>query len=198
MPPVNYGDVYNNPYMPVNPGEITTKGGLNRALWTQYGTNQSLQKKTLGQRSSEFGTLMPQYQSLLNSGYSPAEKSGIEQGTLGAIQGAYGGATEAGARRLARTGNSAGYSSFLGSTARAKSRDMAQQELDNQKLFADESLRRKMMGLQGISQLYGIDTSFLNSLGQQQLGVLGIGSGIQSRSRGVLGTIGAVEGLVGL
>src|SRR6266567_8089649 len=57
------------------------------------------------QRGSEFSTLMPQYKSLLNSGYSPQEKSGIEQGTLGAIQGAYGGAADAASRRMARTNN---------------------------------------------------------------------------------------------
>lgn len=194
----SYGDVYNNPYAPVNPGELVTKGGTNRGLWTQYGTNQSLGSSTSKQRGSEYSTLMPQYQSLLNSGYSPQEKSGIEQGTLGAIQGSYGGATDAASRRMARTNNSAGYGSFLGEAARSKSRDMAQQELDNQKLFADEALRRKMMGLQGIAQLYGVDTSFLNAVNQNQLGVLGIANSAASRNRGVLGNIGAGFSAFGL
>jgi len=116
---------------------------------------------------------MPGFQSLLNSGYSPQEKSGIEQGTLGAIQGAYGGATDAATRRMARTNNSAGFGSFLGEATRSKARDLAQQNLDNQKSFADETLRRKMMGLQGIAGLYGIDTSFLNSLNQGQNQLVG-------------------------
>lgn len=174
-----------------DPGNLTTKGGLRNALGQTWASNSLLQAGTNKQRSSEFGTLMPGYQSLLNSGYSPQEKSGIEQGTLGAIQGSYGGATDAAARRMARTNNAAGYGSFLGAAARSKGRDLAQQELDNQRLFADESLRRKMMGLQGISNLYGIDSSFLNSLGQQQLGVLGIGQSVQSGRKGVLGNVQA-------
>jgi len=173
------------------PGNLTTKGGLRNALGNQYGQNSLLEAEQQNRRGSEYGTLMPGYQSLLNSGYSPQEKSGIEQGTLGAIQGSYGSATDAASRRMARTNNAAGYGSFLGAAARSKGRDLAQQELDNQKLFADESLRRKMLGLQGISQLYGIDSSFLNSLGQQQLGVLGIGQSVQSGRRGVLGNIAA-------
>lgn len=193
-----YSGVYNNPYAPVNPGDLTTKGGINRGLVTQYGTNQGLQRSTNAQRGSEFGTLMPQYEGLLNSGYSPEEKSGIEQGTLGGIQGAYGSALDAASRRMARTGNTAGYGSFLGATSRSKARDLAQQSLENKKLFADEALRRKMMGIQGIAQLYGIDTSFLNSLGNQQLGILGTGQSVQAGRRGVLGNIGAGLSLAGL
>lgn len=193
-----YNNLYNNPYKPVNPGDVTTKGGINRGLVTQYGENQAEQAKTSGQRSGEFGTLMPAYQSLLNSGYSPQEKSGIEQGTLGAIGGSFGGAVDAASRRMARTGNSAGYGSFLGAAARSKSQAMAQQELDNQKLFADESLKRKMMGLQGIASLYGVDTSFLNSLNQNQLGILGTGQSVQAGRRGVIGNINAGLNLFGL
>src|SRR6266571_4518710 len=110
----DYTANYNDPFRAFNPGELTTKGGVNRGLWNQYGTNQALESQQNKQRGSEYRTLMPQYQSMLNSGYSPTEKSGIEQGTLGAIQGSYGSATDAAARRMAGTGNSAGYSSFLG------------------------------------------------------------------------------------
>ena len=181
-----------------DPGNLTTKGGLRNGIGNQYGQNSLLEAQQQSQRGSEFGTLMPGYESLLNSGYSPQEKSGIEQGTLGAIQGSYGSATDAAARRMARTNNAAGYGSFLGASARAKGQDLAQQELNNQKLFADEALRRKMMGLQGIAQLYGVDTSFLNSLGQQQLGTLGVGQSVQSGRRGVLGNIGAGLNILGL
>lgn len=181
-----------------DPGNLTTKGGLRNGIGNQYGQNSLLEAQQQAQRGSEFGTLMPGYQSLLNSGYSDQQKSGIQQGTLGAIQGSYGSANDAAARRLARTNNAAGYGSFLGASARAKGQDLAQQELNNQKSFADEALRRKMMGLQGIAQLYGVDTSFLNSLGQQQLGALGLGNSVQSRSRGVLNTIGEVGSIIGL
>lgn len=181
-----------------DPGKLTTKGGLGHGLANVYGVNQGLQQQQQGQRGSEFGTLMPQYESLLNSGYSDQEKSGIEQGTLGAIQGSYGSATDAAARRMARTNNAAGYGSFLGASARSKAQDLSQQELTNQKAFADEALRRKQIGLQGIASLYGVDTSFLNSLGQQQLGALGIGASVQSTRKGVLGDIGAGLSDIGL
>src|SRR4029077_21050510 len=105
---------------------------------------------TQTQRGSEFGSLMPGFESLLNSGYSPEQKASINQTTLGGINQAYGSATDAASRRMARTGNSAGFSSFLDSSARGKGRDLASQNLTNQKDFADETLRRKMLGLQGI------------------------------------------------
>jgi hypothetical protein len=72
----------------------------------------------------------------------------------------------------------------MGELARSKGRDFAQQELQNQKTFADEALRRKLVGLQGIAQLYGVDTSFLNSLNQLQNQLVG-----QS-----VGTYGIVKG----
>ena len=172
------GNIYGGTQYNNDPGNLTSKGGLKRALSNIYGTNVNSQMQTQSQRGSEYGALMPGYQSLLDSGYSPQEKSGIEQGTLGAIQGSYGSASDAAARRMARTNNSAGYGSFLGALARSKAKDMAQQELDNQKMFADEALRRKMMGLQGIAQLYGVDTSFLNSLNGQQLGVAQLGASL--------------------
>jgi hypothetical protein len=181
-----------------NPGNLTTKGGIKQGLSNQYNINQGLETGQNAQRGSEYGTLMPQYQSLLNSGYSPQEKSAIEAGTTGAISSSYGSAGQAAGRNMAATGNSAGYGSLLSNLARNKGKDVAQQENTNQVNFAQEAMNRKMAGLQGISQLYGVDTSFLNSLGQQQLGVLGVGNSVQSRSRGVLGTIGAGLGLVGL
>ncbi len=181
-----------------NPGDLTSKKGIKQGLGNQYGTNQGLEAGQQQQRGSEYNTLMPQYQSLLNSGYSDQEKSAIQSGTTGAISSAYGQAGDAAGRNLASTGNSAGYGSALTSLARNKGKDVAQQENTNQVGFAQEAMRRKMAGLQGIAQLYGVDTSFLNSLGQQQLGVLGVGNSVQSRSRGVLGNIGAGLGLVGL
>jgi hypothetical protein len=181
-----------------NPGNLTTKGGIKNGLGNQYGTNQQLEAGQQQQRGSEYGTLMPQYQSLLNSGYSPQQKSAIEAGTTGAISQSYGAAGQAAGRNLAATGNSAGYGSLLSNLARNKGKDMAQQENQNQVGFAQFQNQQKMAGLQGIAQLYGVDTSFLNSLGNQQLGVLGVGNSVQSRSKGVLGTIGGVLNTIGL
>jgi len=149
-------------------GDVSTRKGLQTGLDTQLKNLGGQAGTSSKQRGSEYGTLMPGYSSLLNSGYSPEEKSAINQSTLGAVNSSFGAANDQAARRMARTGNSAGYGSFLGNSARGRSQALASQNLQNQKDFADEALRRKMAGLQGIAQLYGVDTSFLNSLNQGQ------------------------------
>lgn len=181
-----------------NPGDLTTTGGQRRGLGNQYGINEGLMSGTNAQRGSEFGSALPGYQSLLNSGYSPQEKSAIDQGTTGAISQAYGDAASAAGRHAAATGSSAGFGSTLSNLARNKGKDVAQQQNQNEVTFANQAYQRKLAGLSGISQLYGVDTSFLNSLGNQQLGVLGIGNSNASRRRGVLNTIGEVGQIAGI
>lgn len=154
-------------------GNLGSRKGVQQGISSQSNNLGTQAGATAGQRGSEFGSLMPGFQSLLNSGYSDAEKSSINQNTLGSINASYGSANDAASRRMARTNNSAGFSSFLDSSARGRSKDLASQNLENQKSFADETLRRKMLGLQGIAGLYGIDTSFLNSLNQGQNQLVG-------------------------
>src|SRR5882757_77672 len=163
-------------------GDISGKN-IWGAIGSQSKNLSGQQGQSSKQRSSEYGTLMPQYSSLLNSGYSDAQKAAINQSTLGAINEGYGGAQDSATRRMARTNNSAGYGSMLDSLARGKTTALANQNLANQKDFADEQLRRKMMGLQGISQLYGVDTSFLNSLNQGQNQLTGIGAGVYGTAK---------------
>lgn len=181
-----------------NPGNLGTSGGQKRGLANQYGINTGLEQQQQGQRSGEYGSVMPGYQSLLDSGYSDQQKSAINQGTTGAISESYGDASAAAGRHAAATGSSAGYGSTLTSLARNKGKDVATQQGQNEANFANQAYTRKLAGLQGISSLYGVDTSFLNSLGGQQLGVLGVGNSNASRKRGVLGTIGETAGIVGL
>lgn len=179
-------------------GNIGNKGGLTSTAGSLYNTNAGLANTTNAQRTSEGSTLSGGYNSLLNSGYSDAEKSGINQSTLGAINSSYGAANDAASRRMGATGNSAGYGSFLGANARNRASDLASQNLKNQSNFADVAYQRKLAGLQGLQQMYGVDTSFLNSLGQQQLGALGIGNSVQSRSKGKLNTVQQILGMAGL
>jgi hypothetical protein len=179
-------------FLPVVPNATSGKG-IQGALQRQSGNLDTQTKGILGQRATETGSLIPGYQSLLNSGYSDQEKSAINQGTLGAINSSYGGAADAAGRRMARTGNSAGFGSFLGANTRGRASDLASQNLQNQKNFADETLRRKMMGLQGLQQLYGVDTSFLNSLNQGQGSLINSGIstyGIAKGHPGFLDTLG--------
>ena len=172
-------------FNPIPFGDISSRKGVQAGIAGQSANLAGQQGIAGKQRGSEFGTLMPGYSSLLDSGYSPQEKSQINQSTLGGISSAYGGAADSAARRMARTNNSAGYSSFLGANARGKAGDLASQNLKNQSAFADEALRRKMAGLEGIASLYGVDTSFLNSLnqGRNQLvnTAAGVYSGLKSR-----------------
>lgn len=181
-------------FMPLG-GNLTTKAGLSGAIGNTYNQNQALEGSTQNSRLQESGSLFPQYESMLNSGYSPQEQSAISQQSVNGIKSSYDSARAAGANRLARTGNSAGYGSFMGSLAGQEGRDVGSQTQNNQIAFANEKQRRKEAGLQGIAGLYGIDTSFLSSLGNQQLGDLGVANSVQSRSRGVLGSLAGGVGL---
>lgn len=168
-------------------------------IYNQYAGNTALQNTTQGQRTSESGSLIPGYQSLIDSGgYSPTEKASIEQGTIGGITGSYAGASDQAARQVARTGNSAGYGSLIGNLARSKARDVGQGELQVQSQFANEAYQRKLAGLQGLQQMYGVDTSFLSSLGNQQANLINLKSTINKRQRGVLGTVQGITGTIGL
>src|SRR5215469_10980590 len=91
----------------------TSGKGVAKGLGQQFGNLQGLSSGALGNRSSEYGSLLPGYQSLLNSGYSPQEKSAINQSTLSGINASFAGANAAASRNIARTGNTAGYGSFL-------------------------------------------------------------------------------------
>ena len=168
-------------------GDVSTRKGIQTGLNSQLTNLNAQAGKTGKQRGSEFDTLMPGYKSLLDNGYSPTEKSAINQSTLGAVNESFGAAQDLAARRMARTGNSAGYGSFLSNTARGKAGALASQNLQNQKDFADETLRRKMAGLQGIANLYGVDTSFLNSLNQGQNSILNTGTNVYGIASGKQG-----------
>jgi len=179
-----------------NPANLVSKGGIQNALSNQYGNNSALQSQTNDQRTGESGTLLSGYQGLVSGGgYSPIEKANIEQGTLGGVQSGYNSAADAIQRNQAITHNQAGTGSVLSQLGRQKAQDLSQAGLQVQSQFANEAYQRKLQGLQGLAQMYGVDTSFLNSLNNSQTGLIAQGSGVQSRSKGVLGTIGGILSL---
>lgn len=178
------------------PPNLTTRGGVAKGLGNQYGINEGLMSGTNAQRGSEFGSALPGYQSLLSSGYSDQEKSAIDQGTTGAISQSYGDAATAAGRHAAATGSSAGFGSTVSSLARNKGKDVATQQNQNEVSFANQAYQRKLAGLSGISQLYGVDTSFLNSLGGQQNQILGIGNSNNPQRKGILGNVQAAGNAV--
>jgi len=178
-----------------NFGDLSTRKGIQSGISSLAGNLGSQQAGTAKQRGAEYGQLFPGFSSLISGGgYSDAEKSAINQNTLGAINASYGAAGDAAARRVARTNNAAGFSSLTSNLARSRSKDLASQNLQNQKDFADETLRRKMLGLQGLASLYGVDTSFLNSLNAGQNQLAGIGAnvyGITKSHPGFFDTLGS-------
>lgn len=172
----------------------SSRSGIDSTLGTLSGNLTGQANATAGQRASEYNSVLPGYKSMLDSGYSDAEKSAISQGTTGAINQSYGQAADAAGRRMARTGNSAGYGSFLGENARSRGRDVATQEGQNQVAFAQEKQRRKLAGLEGISSLYGIDSSFLNSLNSNQNTLAGLSTGTYSTVKGHPGFLDTLTG----
>jgi hypothetical protein len=174
-----------------------SRKGVDQGLQQQSGNLASQAAPTLAQRSRESGSLLPGYQSMLDSGYSDPEKSAIEQGTTGAISSSYGAAGDSAARRMATTNNSAGYGSMLGALARGKAKDVALQEGQNQVAFAAEKQRRKEAGLAGIASLYGVDTSFLNSLNQGQNQLLGQSVGTYGIAKGHPGFLDSLSSSAG-
>lgn len=174
-----------------------SRTGVDKGLTQQSGFLAGLTNKTGAQRGSEFGSAFPGYQSMLDSGYSDQEKSAISQGTTGAISSSYADAGSAAGRRMAVTNNSAGYGSLLGSLARGKAKDIATQEGQNQVAFANEKQRRKEAGLAGIASLYGIDTSFLNSLNGQQGQLLGTSAGTYGVVKGHPGFLDSLSSSLG-
>lgn len=174
-----------------------SRKGVDQGLTKQSGFLSGLSNSTQGQRTGESSTLMPQYTGMLDSGYSPEEKSAISQGTTGAISSSYADAGDAAARHMAVTKNSAGYGSLLGELARGKARDVSTQEGQNQVAFAQEKQRRKMAGLAGIAQLYGVDTSFLNSLNGQQNQLVGTSAGVYGVAKSHPGFLDSLSSSLG-
>ena len=175
-----------------NPGDLTKKKGLSNALGQQYAIKQMQIGDTEGKRANEYGHLYGDYTTMAQGG-TPSENSALEQSLLTPIAGQFNTARDMAAGHVARTGNSAGYSSLLGDLARSQGREAGQAGL----AVANEKYNRKLQGLEGIAQLYGIDTSFLNSLMGHQGQIVGMGNDVEARRKGILGTIGSALGIGG-
>jgi len=154
----------------------TTRAQVDQQTALQNQINQQL----LDERAQGRSLLLPQYESLLNQGYSPAEQAAITGQSMGALGSVYDTLRQSAANRLARTRNSAGYGETLDEVARQQGRDASSLAQQNQIAFANEQQNRKLEGLQGISSLYGVDTNLLaRGLGipAQLLGVHASASG---------------------
>jgi hypothetical protein len=119
-----------------------------------------------GQSQSLAGsTLLPAYQSILQSpGYSAADKGAITQATLGGLGAGYGAAEDTARRRLASTGNPAGFGATLDKLAQDRAAGTATAEAGLQGKFADTAMAQRNQALQGLSSLYGVDMSTMAHL----------------------------------
>lgn len=161
---------------------------------TQVGRLANLQDADVLRREGAYSFLYPQLQSLVSDpGYSKEEESAIMQESLGAAGTGFNTARERARNLVARSGNRAGYGSLIGSLARDEARAKSGITRQNMIAFADERFRRKQAGLQGLMQLYGIDTSFLDSLLRQATSIQALREG--KDKAGSLG--GVITGLLG-
>lgn len=178
------------------PGDLTTKKGLSRALGGQYEYNMWDRTNTANQRGAEHGQVSQGYSDLYNNPMSNQEANNLRSGALTPLGGAYNTAREQAERHLASTGNNAGYGSYLGELTRQQGRDAAQTGFGVESDIANQKYQRKMAGLQGLASLFGVDTSYLESLNGNQNQLIGAGNDVESRRKGVLGTITGIENLI--
>jgi len=163
----------------------TTRSDIDQQTALQTQINQQL----LGERQSLSGILLPQYQQLLNQGYTPQEQSDITQQSQGAVNSAFDALRQRAANRLAQTNNSAGYGELLDELGRAQSGQSASTAQQNQIQFAQQQQQNMLRGLQGIASLYGVDTGLLAS-GLGDVGhLLATRAGISSNGMNLVGPI---------
>jgi hypothetical protein len=163
----------------------TTRSDIDQQTALQDQINQQL----LGERQNLSGMLLPQYQQLLNQGYTPQEQAAITGQSQGAVNSAFDALRQRAANRLAQTNNSAGYGEMLDELGRAQAQQSAGTAQQNQIQFAQQQQQNMLKGLQGIASLYGVDTGLLAS-GLGDVGhLLATRAGISSNGTNLLGPI---------
>ncbi|MBZ5529480.1 MAG: hypothetical protein LAN71_16485 [Acidobacteriia bacterium] len=164
----------------------------------------ALNQQFLGQQSQLGNFLIPQYQDQAqNPGLSAADKAAVTGQSMGALGSAYDALQQAAANRVARTRNSAGFGELSDDLARQRGREAAGLAQQNQLDFSNEAYRRRMAALQGLSGLFGVDSSLLGrTLGipaeliNARASASRGGSGFFSSLGSSLGsTLGAVPGM---
>lgn len=169
--------------------QLALQNAMNRQLYNQ---NQSLG-----------GTAAQGYRNLLVSpGYSDAEKSAITNQSMGALASAFAALASRAANRTARTRNSAGYGDLLDALAQERGRQTSSLAQQNQLAFADRARQDRLAGLQGLSGLYGVDSSLLGRAMGIPASLLGVrANASRSGTSGLdyllgqgLGTLGRILG----
>ena len=166
----------------------------------QIASTNAMNQQLYGQTQSIGNTVGAGYQNLLaNPGYTSAQQSAITNQSMGALASTFASLAQSAANQLARTRNSAGYGSLLDSLAQQQGQQTASLAQQNQLAFANQSKQDQLTALQGLSGLYGVDTSLLGrTLGipAQLLGTRtnlsnapGFGSAFSTTLGGALGSL---------
>jgi hypothetical protein len=149
---------------------LSLEGNMGRGAQgqTQSLTDQQLQQtnalnqQLLGQQQSVGNLLTPQFQSILNNpGFSATDKAAITGQSQGALASAFDSLQQSAANRVARTGNSAGFSELTDDLARQKGIAEGNLAQQNQLNFSNMAFQRQMAALQGLSGLFGVDSNLL-------------------------------------
>jgi hypothetical protein len=128
----------------------------------QLAMQNAMNQQLYNQNQSLGNTAAAGYTNLLtNPGYSDAEKSAITNQSMGALASAFAALASSAANRTARTRNSAGYGDLLDALAQEQGRQTASLAQQNQIAFAGRARQDQLAGLQGLSGLYGVDSSLL-------------------------------------
>lgn len=129
----------------------------------QIASQNAMNQQLYGQGQSLANTITSGYQNLLaNPGYTTAQQSAITNQSMGALASAFASLAQSATNRMARTNNSAGYSSLLDALAQDKGQQVASTAQQNQLAFANQSKQDQLTALQGLSGLYGTNASLLS------------------------------------
>jgi hypothetical protein len=138
--------------------QAQTQSMVDQQLASQTATNQQLYQQNQALTNQVAGG----YQDLLNNpGYTPDQKSAIQNQSMGSLASAFAALASSAANRVARTGNSAGYGDVLAELSREQGRQSSSLAQQNQLAFADRSRNDQLAALQGLSGIYGVDSSLL-------------------------------------
>jgi hypothetical protein len=170
--------------------QADTRNMVDQQLAQQQANNQQMYQQNQALSNQVAGG----YQNLLaNPGYTSDQQSAIQNQSMGSLAGAFSALANRAANRVARTNNSAGYGDMLGELAREQGRQSGALTQQNQLAFADRARNDQLSALQGLSGLYGVDSSLLAR-------AMGIPSDLlnvrqnASRSSGFLSSLGSSLG----
>jgi predicted alpha/beta hydrolase len=180
------------------------EGQVQNLTQQQLNQTNAMNQQLLGQQQSLGNLVLPQYQSILNNpGYSPADQAAITGQSQGALASAFDSLQQSAANRVARTGNSAGFSELTDDLARQKGIAEGNLAQQNQLNFSNTAYQRQMAALQGLSGLYGVDTNLLGRTLGIPSQLLGVQANAAKNNGGFFSTLGSslggtVGGLAGL